>query len=895
MTKFVSSILIESLSKYRLLKQIGSGGMGEVFLAEDLELGRKVALKILKPELAADRKRLNRFLQEARLAANLNHPHICTIFEIDAVSDPPFIAMELVEGGTLAERIAERSLTTDDIINVSLQIADALDEAHRAGIIHRDIKASNIIVNRRGQVKILDFGLAKSLDDEVSDEDVTRAKTEDGMLVGTVQYMSPEQALGRNLDGRTDLWSLGVLIYEMVTGDLPFLAATQAGTFDMILNREPAAIGSEVPAPLVSIIEKLLEKDRDLRYQTASDLVADLRRLRRSRGDESASVDAFRISTTEVQKSTGFLPRPTREATAISRRSSRFLWPSLAVLLIGASLFFAWRYFGASESAPINLRESSRQTNLGKVVDAVISPRGDHVAYVTDDGATQSLWIKQTSGGSAIQIVGPSQNVYQGLAISPDNKWVYYDVWDRVSVGEIFRIPTLGGTPQKIVHDCMPGVSVSPDGESITYVRSDDRGNRFVLLKMPSGGGDERELLSSPAGFLYRPAWSPDGRSIAVGMFGGGTDSRYPVLAEVAAEGGEPKTIWSDTENRFQPGRFVWLPEKKGLLLTLANSREFRTQIWFADYKTGRMQQVTKDINSYGSISISADGKSLLAVQDDFLLSVWNVPTDKPNDARRITDGKTEGIGLDWTPDDRIVYSSNISGNAEIWSMNSDGSDKRQLTSDATPKLSPCVPGDGKYIFYSVVGYERGSLARSDIDGRNTIKLDGRWGASCSAKSNRILYFSNLDGTETGLSRDSSAVDSRVAVKTKMIVNLAYSPDGDRIAYVYWDDASRRHGFEVLNLKDGSTRSYELPSTAVQKNSETQFVLRWTPDGKNISFVNDENGFANIWLLPLNGEKPRRVTSFNDNLIFSFAWSRDGKQLAVTRGTLTSDAILFRF
>lgn len=888
--------MIESISKYRILKPIASGGMGDVYLAEDLELGRRVALKLLKPDLSTDRRRLNRFLQEARLAATLNHPHICTIFEIDAASDPPFIAMEMVEGETISERIAGGSLSIDDIINVALQIADALDEAHRSGIVHRDIKASNVVVNRRGQVKILDFGLAKSLDDEVSDEDVTRAKTEDGMLVGTVQYMSPEQALGKDLDGRTDLWSLGVLIYEMVTGDLPFRAGTQAGTFDMILNREPAPIGSDVPAGLVSIIEKLLEKDRELRYQTAQDLVADLRRLRRTRDDRSSTFEPLRVSTTQVRMETGSAPRPTLASSRSRKSQFGKLWPALALLLVAAAGIVVWINFGA-RSGPIApaLKESTRETNLGKVVDAVISPAGDHVAYVTDDGATQSLWIKQTSGGGAIRIVPPSQNVYQGLAISPDNKWVYYDVWDRVSVGEIFRIPTLGGTPQKIVHDCMPGVSVSPDGESITYVRSDDRKNRFVLLKMPSAGGEERELLSSPAGFLYRPAWAPDGRSIAVGMFGGGSDARYPTLAEIPVDGGEPKTIWSDTENRFQPGRFVWMPEKKGLLLTLANSREFRTQIWFADYKTGKLHQVTRDFNSYGSISLSANGKNLLAVQDDFLLSVWNVPAEKPEEARRITDGKTEGIGLDWTPEDRIVYSSNISGNAEIWSMKSDGTDKRQLTSDATPKLSPCVPGDGKYIFFSIVGNERGGLARSDIDGRNQMILDGRWGAACSARSEKILYFSNLEDGVTRVFTDTERLDAGSPVRTKMIVNLAYSPDGDRIAYVFWDETLRRHGFEVLNVADGTTKGYDLPATAVQKNSEAQFVLRWTPDGKNVSFVNDENGFANIWILPLNGEKPRRVTSFNDNLIFSFAWSRDGKRLAVTRGTLTSDAVLFRF
>ena len=874
--------------------------MGEVYLAEDTKLTRKVALKVLPSEVSGERKRLNRFLQEARLAANLNHPHICTIYEIDAASEPPFLAMELVEGETLAERVSDGSLDLHEILNVASQIADALDEAHRNDIIHRDIKSSNVILNRRGQVKVLDFGLAKIISEEVSEQDVTRAKTEDGMLVGTVQYMSPEHALGKKLDGRTDLWSLGVLLYEMACGVLPFKAATQAGTFDEILHKTPIAPGEfneNIPVELENIIFKLLEKDREFRYQTASDLLADLKRLRRSMGDiTSDSHESVRASTGEVRAAAN-TEMLTRSKIEQRRGSGFWLNVAFAFLLtafLGGVGYTVWNYLSAEPLKSFEGAVSSRQTNLGKVVDAAISPDGNYVVYVTDEGARQSLWLKQTATGSVVQIVAPSENVYQGLAISPDNVWVYFNVWDRKSVGEIFRIPALGGAPQKIVHDCMPSVSVSPDGKRLTYVRSDDRNKRYLLLTINADGTDERELQSFPEAMAFSPLFAPDGKTIAVGLFGG-KDSRFSQLIEIPADGGEMKIVFKNEQNDFQPNRFVWLPDKSGFLITLTNSREFQSQIWQIDYPTGALRQITKDLNSYGSLSITADGKNLLAVQQDFLLSVWVVPADNPAQARRVTEGKTEGIGVNWTPDNRIVYASNVGGSPEIWIMNEDGTGKKQLTSDRTPKLSPCASGDGKYIFHNITGNERGGAARMDIDGKNSKILEGKWNVGCASGSPAIAYFGLVGEGHAALFSDTSEINSPSQKLTeKGLQDFTLSPDGKFVAYITWEENKRTNVGEVLSLKDGSVKTFAFPTSAVQKYSESQFVLHWTADGKNLSFVNDENGFANIWLLPLNGEKPKRITNFNDNFIFSFAWSADGKRLAVSRGTLTSDAIIFK-
>jgi Tol biopolymer transport system component len=693
----------------------------------------------------------------------------------------------------------------------------------------------------------------------------------------------------------------------MACGTLPFKAATQAGTFDEILHKNPARPGEinpNIPLEFENIVFKLLEKDRDFRYQTASDLLADLKRLRRSMGDiTSDSNETIKASTAEIQTpaNTEILSRSNVQTPSGDRFWIKILGVFLLTAILGGIGYSVWQFASSKPSETKKGFEnatSMRLTNLGKVYDAVISPDGNYTAYVTDDGARQSLWLKQTASGSAIQIVAPSENVYQGLAISPDNKWVYYNIWDRKSVGEIFRVPALGGAAEKIVHDCMPGVSVSNDAQKLTFIRSDDKNRRFVLLTINSDGTGEREIRSMPETFAYTAIWSPDNKTIAFGIFESDKDRRYPQIVEIPAEGGDLKVIWKDEQNNFQPNRFIWLADKSGLLVTLSNSREFQTQIWRIDYADGSARQITKDLNSYSSLSASADGKNLLTIQQDYLLSIWTVPEESPAQAKRITEGKMEGIGLSWTPDNRIVYASNVSGNPEIWMMKADGTEKKQLTSDKSLKLNPCVTGDGKYIFHNVVGNQRGGSARIDIDGKNSQLLENKWTISCASQSPQVFYFAENDPITSNLIpslvRDSTEFNAPAKVSNKPIQQYAVSPDGKSIAYIYWEESKRAYAMETQSIETGAVKTFTLPETAVQKYSEAQFVLRWTADGKNLSFINDENGFANVWLLPLNGDKPRRITNFNDNFIFSFAWSNDGKTLAVSRGTLTSDAILLK-
>ncbi len=887
--------MLRQISHYKLIRKLGSGGMGEVYFAEDERLSRKVALKILPQTNGNDRKNLNRFLQEARLAANLNHPNICTIYEVAETEETPLLAMELVEGDTIADKIKYSKLELFDVLRIATQIADALDEAHRNGVIHRDIKASNIIINHREQVKVLDFGLAKTLSEEVSEEDITRAKTEEGMLVGTVQYMSPEQALGKKLDGRTDLWSLGVLLYEMVCGVVPFKASTHAGVFDEILNKEPIPPGESVenvPEELEQIILKLLEKDAEMRYQTASDLLADLKRLRRNLGESFESSEIIPASSFEFRKSKTIpLPRKKWKVAAFA---------ILAVAILSGVVFAIYRMMPEA-SAKFSFADAkpTRMTNLGKVLDATVSDDGKYIAYVLDEGEKQSLWLRQTENGGTAKIISDEGIIFQGLKISPDGNWLYYNMWDKKTVGQIFRVPVLGGIPQKIIDDCMPGLTISPDNKTIVFIRSDDETKTMKLISAEIDEKEEKVIYESNRnnGGIYAAAFAPDGKTLAlIGDFPDAEtkDNFTAQIVEMQAEGGNLKTIWKGKEENIGfASSPQWLPDKSGLLISLANG-EVYNQLWLINYSDGRQIPVNNDLNSYDSLSITADGKSFVGVQREFLLSIWTVPTNDPAQAKRITDGKIEGVGVDWTPEGELLYSSTVSGKFNLWKMNSDGTRKIQLTSDDSSNVSPCVSFDGQTIlfFSNKQGFRRISLDGKELKDNEWKKNLIGIGGECMRAENSILYFSN-DENFFGLAKANLTTGEKTIILPMNVQQAQISPDGKQLFYVFWDEKEKQLASELMNLETKLKKSISLPTTAINTTNTSHYNFNWTPDSKNIAFVDNQNGVSNIWIYPLNDGKLKKLTDFKDNSIQSFSFSYDGKQIAISRGITLSDVIMF--
>src|SRR5713226_2784175 len=439
-------MLSETIAHYRILRQLGKGGMGIVYEAEDTKLGRRVALKFLPEDTRRDPQTLERFLREARAASALNHPGICIIHAIEEHDGRTFLAMELLEGQTLDKLIPLGALPIPRIIDIGIQLADALDAAHKKGIIHRDVKPANIFVTERSAVKILDFGLAKLLPEhhanfggETLGDPETLLLTSPGTAVGTVSYMSPEQARGEELDPRSDLFSLGGVLYQLTTGKLPFPGSTSAVVFDKILNNAPVApvtLNPDVPAELERILNKALEKDRDVRYQVAAELRADLKRLQR--GLDSAKGTGVSTSSTPVptQLSTP-VAQPTEPprlpssssiliAAAGKNKFGTGLVLGAVLLLLVAAAFGVYSFLPRKKVLPVEQMSVENLTNNGHVFLARISPDGKYLLHVLDENGLQSLWLRHIPTGSNTQVITPAATRYSGLTFSPDGNYIYF-------------------------------------------------------------------------------------------------------------------------------------------------------------------------------------------------------------------------------------------------------------------------------------------------------------------------------------------------------------------------------------------------------------------------------------------------------------------------------------
>jgi len=516
-----------TVSHYRILEKLGAGGMGVVYKAEDTRLGRTVALKFLPEEYAEDHAALERFQREARAASALNHPNICVVYDVDEHDHRPFLAMELLEGQTLTEHISGKPLKTDELLDLAIQVADALDAAHAKGIVHRDIKPENIFVTRRGQAKILDFGLAKLAPESTNAALPTNAATEQmltspGSAMGTIAYMSPEQALGEELDARTDLFSFGVALYEMATGARPFTGNTTAAVFDAILHKSPVApveLNPETPAKLAEIINKALEKDRDLRCQTAAELRADLKRLKRD-------LASGKFMAVAVSGSVAAYP----QMHSSTRQSRWLLVLGVIVLVLGVATSVAWFLNRRPEALPqFNQRRLTANPQDLPVDHAAISPDGKYLGYSDQHGIHVQLLA-----------TGDTQTVPLPPGVLAGQGYWYFNSWYPDSArfvaslgvlgqgGSLWSVPVFGGSPRKIADGLeSPGV-VSPDGSYIAYL-GEPAANyyRSIWLMGPQGEAQHKILTAGEQSAFFGVTWSPAGNRIVYPYPSGGRSSGY--------------------------------------------------------------------------------------------------------------------------------------------------------------------------------------------------------------------------------------------------------------------------------------------------------------------------------------------------------------------------------
>ncbi len=790
----------QSISHYQIISLLGKGGMGEVYRARDTKLDRTVALKILPADVATDAERMRRFTREAKAASALNHPHVATIYEISEANDIRFIAMEYVEGQTLAAKINGTPLAINELIEIGSQIADALDEAHRKGITHRDIKPANVMLTPRGQVKVLDFGLAKitrpqSIDSNIS----TLAKTQSGVVMGTVPYMSPEQALGREVDHRSDLFSLGVVLYEMATGRLPFAGSSTSDTLDRILHAQPDAMARfnyDVPVELERIVRKCLEKERERRYQSARELWVDLKNLKRD--SDSKAIIAEQVAASPKRR--------------LSRQSLAVI--ALVVLtLVGGAAWELYKFVVRDQSHISSSKPGPRVIPVtsfpGNECCPSFSPDGNQIAFVWDGGKGNNadIYVKLIDAESSVRLTtNPAEDT--APAWSPDGRHIAFVRTGKNEQG-IFTVAALGGSERLLYALAAGGADItsdlawSPDGKLLAFSEKGSPQEPYSIFLLSLDSLEKTRLTSLPAGSYgdYSPAFSPDGKSLAFRRSLIGKFSAQVYFVPIT--GGEPKRLTNETST-IHPSGLAWTLDGREIVFTS------RKQLWRVSVSGDTPERLSATGDHIYSPAISRQGNRLAYTQYSWDQNIWRFEVSgspgRASAPTKLIASTFYDASPHYSPDGKkIVFKSARSGSSEIWVCESDGSNLIKLTSfggrdNGTPRWSP--------------------------DGRQ-IAFDGM------AEGNFDIYVINASGGKPRLLTAEATAD----------VRPSWSHDGQ---WIYFG-----------SNRSGTWQIWKMPAAggpAVQVTQQGGFEAFESTDGKSLYYTNrfDLNS-TSIWQMPVTG------------------------------------------
>ncbi|NNE97617.1 MAG: serine/threonine-protein kinase, partial [Pyrinomonadaceae bacterium] len=898
-----------------------------------------VAMKFLPAEVAKDTLARSRFEREAQTASALNHPNILTVFEIGETNETRYIATEYIAGETLRMRLSRKeSILLTTVLNIGIQISEALIAAHEAGIIHRDIKPENLMIRKDGYVKILDFGLAKLIErdrpDEVSLEAGTKpfVETNPGIVMGTVSYMSPEQAQAKETDARTDIWSLGVVLYEMLAGFLPFEGETSMEMIAAIINKEPKPLNnSSVPPEIQTIISKSLRRNKNERYQTIKGLMADLKEVRRELEFqdklEKTIEPASSVQPTEIRDAATIDEQ--KQSTNITAESKNPAWKYgigivglLAVVFI-AGLYFLSGNFFSEKRIPFAQFNTKELTSGNGLSNPILSPDGKLVAYSKTGQDHQTgkgfIVVRQVESGAENVIYEVDNTAGIGTrtqTFSPDGEYIYFVKRSSDSSSDLYRIPTLGGNPQKIMEGKITDVSISPDGKRISYRRYEGiytsmaRGSAYIA---DIDGSNQQEILNLEdieSIFLGLGNWSPDGTKLSL-IFprdedGSGNTGLFDItdLTRNRKERLElvHNELWTWAD---EP---LWTPDGEGLILTAARlETPGKRDIWHISYPQGKLSRITDDTNSYGIVSIAADGKTMVTVASIQPTSLWSVDPNTKNVRQMKGENKTVyGFSMSRATDGRLYFLKSQLNNTAVFSMNEDGGDEKELFKTSKYSSHMTVSPDGKFIVATIFSIETASrrIYRINPDGSNQVELTQlKTGVDRNPQATvdgMILFDRKF------YSSDAPSVIMKVPLaggKTENIEGLEAS-DGDSKARLSHDGKLLAYVAEINDKTSSKSKIYirvvefadgRAGKMILEKEMVTMVDrLRWTLESNALIYERNEN-HHNLFKLQLSNQQETQISSFDLNTnTGDFVWSEDGKRILVFKVSRIDNLVLLK-